>query len=43
LGKVLGQGGFGQVYKATKNNRDFAIKKIRTEGMSESELKDIEK
>jgi hypothetical protein len=31
------------VYEATKNNRDFAIKKIRIEGMSEGELKDIEK
>jgi hypothetical protein len=31
------------VYEATKNNRDFVIKKIRIEGMSEGELNEIEK
>jgi len=31
------------VYQAIKNNRDFAIKKIRTKGMSQDELTGIEK
>src|SRR5688572_15455236 len=42
LGKILGQGSFGKVYKGTWNKLDVAIKIIKTNDTDETEKKKLE-
>ncbi len=42
-GQKLGEGGFGEVYKATWNHNDVAVKKLLLKNLSDSAVQDFEK